>query len=309
MRSGGTSAERDSEESKPIARSSRGTPPAGRAALLRYARAYAALTRLYTVVPLALLSFGIGIATGGPAPQVLATAIAIACAVAGGFTYNDLRDQAADRFNRPGRPLVTGLVGVRAAERLVAALFGVSVVLAVTTRSAATVVFVVLLIVAARSYSDYIKRVAGLKNAFVGFWSGLLPWGAALDDPPLATLLSATLIVALFVTQKELVADVYDRDGDAAGGVTTLAVVFGPGVALGLVAALNVTSLLVVRSADTSPLVVHIAAGGAIAATVNLLALCFVFLKTTPATVRAYLELQKAIQIGGCIVLFALLVA
>ncbi len=272
-------------------------------------RAYPALTRLYTVAPLALLSYGIGIATGTPTSHALGASLAIACALGAGYAYNDLRDQASDRVNRPRRPLVRGLVTPRHVGRLLAVLSGLAVLLAITTRSLPTIVFIILLIACSFAYSARIKNVTGLKNAFVGLWCGILPWGAALERASIETMVAAALIVALFVTQKEMAADVYDREGDAAGGVATIPVAFGPRAALALVTALNVASLLLARSSGPAPLLAPLSLAGAVVASINIVSASAVFAKITPSTVRAYLELQKIFQIGGCIALFAFMIA
>jgi geranylgeranylglycerol-phosphate geranylgeranyltransferase len=270
--------------------------------------AWAALTRLYTVLPLTLLSYGIGLATGVPAVRLIAGTAAIALAVAGGFAYNDLRDQSCDRVQRPARPLVSGRLTNREAARFVTIVFAAAMLLAIATVSPVFLAFVALLIVSSLIYSDAVKPVAGLKNVFVGAWCGLLPWGPSLDRVAPATLLTAAAIIALFVTQKELVADVYDRDGDAAAGITTVPVAVGPRLALAMVAALNVLLFVVVRWGGAIPLLPHLSSAGEVVASVNVLALGVVLLKMTSATVRAYLELQKVFLIGGGIGLCAALV-
>lgn len=268
---------------------------------------YSALTRLYTVLPISLLSYGVGIATGVPEAHVIAAAAAIACALAGGYAYNDLRDQFSDRLNRPARPLVSAQLSDRQVRRFLTASFVAALLLAIATSSRMTLAFIVLLLLCSMLYSDAIKQIVGLKNVFVGIWSGLLPWGAALDHVTAATMLPAVAIVALFVTQKELVADIYDRDGDAAGGLRTIPVVIGPRGALAVVAALNVLSWLVVRSTNTVPVLLHLAWAAQVVAGVNALAVSIVLFRITAATVRAYLELQKVFMIGGCLALFAMI--
>jgi 4-hydroxybenzoate polyprenyltransferase len=269
---------------------------------------YLALSRVYTVAPMVLLAYGIGFSMGVPPMRAVAAALALGCALAGGYAYNDLRDQVRDRVNRPGRPLVSGVLSNRQVKRFIAVSFGAAVLLAAATGSLLTLVFVLLLVLCSWWYSDAIKHVAGVKNVFVGLWCGLLPWGASLDAVTAAAILPAVALVGLFITQKELVADVYDRDGDAAAGVSTIPVMMGARIALAGVTALNVLSWLVVRGAEASPLLPQLAWAAQVVATVNALALCVVFLKVTSTTVRAYLELQKVFLIGGCVGLFVKLV-
>lgn len=258
-------------------------------------------------MPLAVLAYGLGAATGPSHLRAAAAAIAVACALAGGYAYNDLRDQSTDRVNRPARPLVSGRVTPRQVRWFVALAFIVAVIVAMTTASPFTVAFILALITCLFLYSDAVKHVAGLKNVFVGAWCGLLPWAASIEYVAAAAILPAIAMVGLFVTQKELVADVYDREGDAAAGVLTIPVLFGSRPALTIVFGLNVALWAVARGAGPVPVLPHLSTAGQLVAIVNSLALCAVALKVTNTSVRAYLELQKIWLIGGCIALFALI--
>lgn len=260
---------------------------------------YVALARLQTVAALALLAYGIGMTAGVPPLQLLAGTLAIACAVAGGHAFNDLRDRDCDRLNRPTRPLVSGRLTERQARRFIALMFGAALLFAITTRSVVTMVFIALVILAAVLYSIAIKPVTGLKNLFVGGWCGVLPWGASLEYAEPMTVVLAAAIVALFITQKELAADVNDRDGDAASGIRTIPVVAGPRVGLVLVAVLNV-ALFVVALAAPAEVLAQLRVAAQLAAIVNVIALWM-------AGPRAYLTLQKVLLIGGCIGVFAML--
>jgi len=278
-------------------------PASARLRIGRFVLAYVAVLRLYSVIPLALLAYAIGAAAGGPRGHLLAAVIAITCGLAGGYAYNDLRDRQCDRVNRPARPLVSGRLSVPRVHGLVVVLFSAAVIAAAVTGSSRTLVFAVLLVVSACAYSDVIKYIPAVKNVFVGVWCGVLPWGAALDTITLAALPSIALIM-LFITQKELLADVYDRAGDAVAGVHTLPVIFGARASLVVVAAVNAGSWVVARTID-APLLGHLPAAAGFAAAVNVIALLVVFWK--PIAARAFLELQKIFMIGGCLSLFAAL--
>lgn len=273
----------------------------------RFALANVALTRLYTVLPLALLAYGVGIAAGGRSAHVLASAAAIAAAVAGGYAYNDLRDQQLDRCNRPGRPLVSGRLSERYVRYLIAGLWGVSALLAIFTLSWRTMAFTFLLIASSCLYSDALKYVPGVKNLFVGAWCGALPWGASLDAVHVATALPAIAIVAMFILQKELLADAYDLDGDVAAGLRTIPAIYGRRVTLAIVALLNVVSWILLRVLEADGVIVHLAVAAEGVATLNVLAVVAVLCRINSFTLRAYLELQKIFLIGGCLGLFALL--
>ena len=107
---------------------------------------YAALIRLQTVLPLTLLAYGIGMTLGDSHMRVAVAAIGIACALAGGYAYNDLRDQPRDRINRPARPLVSGRLSDSQVKRFVTLAFGGAVLAAAATASRLTIAFIVVLI-------------------------------------------------------------------------------------------------------------------------------------------------------------------
>jgi geranylgeranylglycerol-phosphate geranylgeranyltransferase len=266
-----------------------------------------AITRLYTVIPLALLAYGVAVAATVRESDAFAAAAAIASAVAGGYAYNDLRDQRLDRLNRPRRPPISGGISEQYARRLTAGLFAAALLLAASTRSWRTMLFVVLLIASAAAYSDHLKFVPALKNAFVGAWCGLLPWGAAWEEIDPATALPAIAIIGTFILQKEILADVYDLEGDAAAGVKTIPGAIGRRGALALVAVLNALLWLLADGVAGVPILIPLPTAAATVAAVNVLTLLLVLLRPTPRTIRAELELQKFFLIGGCLGLFVLL--
>ena len=175
-------------------------------------------------------------------------------------------------------------------------------------RSLTAFAFIALLIASATWYSYAIKGIIGFKNVFVGLWSGLLPWAAVLDHVIPAAVVPAVVIVALFVTQKELVADIHDRIGDASAGVRTIPVVMGTRAALGFAGAINLLSCLVATLSDPAPVLVHLARAGQIVAIVNIAGVCLLLIERSPVAVRGFLELQKVFMIGGCLALFLLIV-
>ena len=267
---------------------------------------YAALTRAYTAVPLALLAYGLGIATGGEPLAVLAAALAIICGLAGGYAYNDLRDQVCDRMNRPARPLVSGQLSSGRVRSFVAISFGSAMILAAATASLITLAFVGLLIFSSVVYSDVIKKITGLKNLFVGVLSCFLPWGASLDHWT-TSVLPAIAVVGLFVTQKELVADIFDRDGDRAAGIRTIPVVVGATVSSALLALLNVAIVSIASEAEVVPVLRGLMPAAGVVGVVNALGACILLIRPAHFAVRAYLEVQKALQIGGCLGMLAMI--
>jgi 4-hydroxybenzoate polyprenyltransferase len=262
--------------------------------------AYAQLVRLESAVGPALLAYGVGTGMGSARGAALAAAVAVALALAGGHAYNDLRDQRLDRINRPSRPLVSGRIPEAYARRLVAILFAGALLAAAGSRSPRTFLFILLLLVSSCVYSDLLKPLPGVKNAFVGLWCGVMPWAAALDFIG-AAVLPGIALVALFITQKELVADVRDLAGDAAAGVRTIPLLLGARAALALAVALNVALAWLAYSAGEIPLLVHLPRVMMVVAAANVLALLLL------RRAGAYVLLQKALVLGGCVGLFAAL--
>lgn len=74
---------------------------------------------------------------GGGGAEVLPLAAALVLFYTGGMYLNDLLDLAVDRRERPERPLPSGLVPLREAWAVTAALFGVGLLLLVPAGSAA----------------------------------------------------------------------------------------------------------------------------------------------------------------------------
>jgi len=114
-------------------------------------------------------------------------------------------------------------------------------------------------------------------------------------------VLPGVVLVALFIAQKELVADVRDLAGDAAAGVRTIPVLLGARAALALAVALNAALAWLAYRADEIPLLVHLPRVMTVVAAANVLALLLL------RRAGPYVLLQKALVLGGCVGLFAAL--
>ncbi len=175
---------------------------------------------------------------------------------AAGNTWNDIRDVAADRVNRPGtRPLAAGQVSRGLADLIVfdGALLGlacaglVSGWLFLAAVAALAVMFV---------YSPLLKPVPLLGNLAVAVVAGSPPfYGALAVGVPAAGIVPWVLAAWLHFV-REIVKDVEDEPGDRTIGRRTLPIVVGRRPALVIAAGAGLlfvpASLLLPRSAGFS---------------------------------------------------------
>jgi geranylgeranylglycerol-phosphate geranylgeranyltransferase len=156
---------------------------------------------------------------------------------------NDVLDRRADAVNRPGRPIPSGLVTPAAAGRVAVALYAGALCLAIPL-GAAPVALVGSWIALTALYSAFLKQVPVAGNAVVSlvaaspFVLGGLSQGTAV-----ATLVPAGLALLLHLA-RESVKDAEDVEGDAAAGVSTLAVVAGPEASLATARAMVVLTMV-----------------------------------------------------------------
>jgi geranylgeranylglycerol-phosphate geranylgeranyltransferase len=219
----------------------------------------AALLRLIRAPNLGLAAAGVlaggWIALGRIAfPKELVFAAASALALgAVGNTWNDIRDVAADRVNRPStRPLAAGRVSRGVADLIVfdAALLGlafaglVSGWLFLAALASLAVMFV---------YSPLLKPRPLLGNVAVAVVAGSPPFYGALavGYPPAGVV--PWVLAALLHFVREVVKDIEDEPGDRAIGRRTLPIALGPRPAMVVAAGVGLlfvpASLLLPRNA------------------------------------------------------------
>lgn len=168
------------------------------------------------------------IATGTLIPEVLLAAAAALLITGAGNTINDACDAAIDAINRPDRPIPSGEMSMNAAYAYAALLFIVGLSAAFFTNPlclAIAIINSILLIL----YAKVLKGTILYGNIAVAYLSGsIFLFGGALAgiDGLIITLPLAG--ITLFGTlAREILKDAEDRDGDAAGGATTLPMAIG----------------------------------------------------------------------------------
>jgi geranylgeranylglycerol-phosphate geranylgeranyltransferase len=170
-----------------------------------------------------------------------------------GNTWNDIRDVAADRVNRPGaRPLAAGTVSRRVADLIVfdGTLLGlafaglVSGWLFLAAVAALTVMFV---------YSPLLKPRPLVGNVAVALVAGSPPFYGALAMSAAAAGVVPWVLAAVLHFVREVVKDVEDEPGDRAIGRRTLPIAVGRRPAMVVAAGVGLlfvpASLLLPRNA------------------------------------------------------------
>ena len=185
--------------------------------------------------------------------ELLFAAISAFALGAVGNTWNDIRDVAADRVNRPGtRPLAAGKVSRGVADVIVfdGALLGLAFAGLVSgwLFLAALAALAVMLI-----YSPLLKPSPLLGNVAVAIVAGLPPcYGALAVGAPAAGVVPWVL-AALLHFVREVVKDVEDEPGDRTIGRRTLPIAVGRRPAMVLAAGVGLlfvpASLLLPRNA------------------------------------------------------------
>ena len=185
--------------------------------------------------------------------ELLLAAISGVAIGAVGNTWNDLRDIAADRVNRPeARPLAAGQVARGTAELIVF----MSTLLAFTFAgvvSGAQVLVTLVALAVMFAYSPLLKPLPLVGNLVVAVVAGSPPlYGALAVGVPAAGVVPWVLAAWLHF-MREVVKDVEDQTGDRTIGRRTLPIVLGDRRALVIAAGAGIlfvpASLLLPRQA------------------------------------------------------------
>lgn len=192
---------------------------------------------------IAFASVLVGASLAGKGADVvsgLVAGLSAACVAGGGNALNDACDEAADRINRPDRPIPSGQVSARAAVSLAAVLFtlGVGVSAGLGTKAVCVALVAVGGLVV---YDLALKRVPVAGNVAVSGICGMaLLYGGVAVNRVEATLVPAGFAF-LFHLGREIVKDIEDVQGDAAVGAESVAVAWGIRPALIMATAVYLT--------------------------------------------------------------------
>lgn len=168
------------------------------------------------------------IATGTIGPASILLFLIVLCITGAGNVINDYFDAGIDRINCPDRPIPSGAIGERTALVYSLLLFLVGILLSFFTNIICIAIAVInsLLLI---WYSARLKGVPLAGNLAVSYLAGsIFLFGAALGGTAgLILVLPITAITFLGTLAREMIKDVEDMDGDAAGGAATLPLIIG----------------------------------------------------------------------------------
>ncbi len=154
-------------------------------------------------------------------------ALAVLFTVAACNTVNDIMDLAADRANRPDRPLPSGRISVHQAWTVagLSSFAGLASAAAIGPRA----VFVAAgFLLAGIIYSVFLKRLALIGHVWAAAVFGATAlWGGWTSGATPPAVWLAALLVTLFLLPRELLKSVGDVPGDTLAGTETAAVRWG----------------------------------------------------------------------------------
>lgn len=235
--------------------------------------------RVTTAIVAGVVAYAIG-------PNVGA-AVALSLVLAGAFAFNDVIDRDADAINAPTRPIPSGVLSVRTVLRFAIVCDIGAIVAVMSTRSARVQLLTLVLLALGFAYSLSLERMFLVKNLVMAFVGACVPLmgSGSIEARSLAAA------IAIFILQKEIVADVFDRQGDEQMGLRTLPIVLGVRPTLFIVAALNVTFIVTVVVLRLPLVMIGVGL-------VNILASPLAAFRDERA-IRALLTLQKVFLVAG----------
>jgi geranylgeranylglycerol-phosphate geranylgeranyltransferase len=271
------------------------------------------LMRLSNSLPAAAaVLLGAKLAAGQPPGRAWLAAASMWSITAFGYASNDLWDLTEDRINKPGRPLVTGVISPQVGRWWSMLLVGVALSLAAALgwRELAVASVVVGLLTL---YSLRLKATPGGGNLLIALLAGAtLVTGAVAAGgftwSAVSAVLPASALLSTFIAARELLKTLEDVAGDRIAGKHTVAVAYGERrvvYILGVLAVLTgLFSILPVLWGDFSSLFLFLVVLGLLIPLVFTIS--FLWLDASPGRVTLCLRLLKASYFVG---LVALLVA
>jgi geranylgeranylglycerol-phosphate geranylgeranyltransferase len=161
------------------------------------------------------------------AVKIFLAAFSVALVAASANAINDLFDLEIDRINKPMRPLPSGMLTPRDAQRMWFTCALAAMVLNAWIGLLA-LAMVIVAVVALYWYSAYFKRTAILGNFLA---AGIIAWMTFLYSGVVVGNVKRSIVPALFAFLanfgREIIKDVEDIDGDRATNANTLPVRFG----------------------------------------------------------------------------------
>lgn len=163
-----------------------------------------------------------------PAKETLLGMLVVFLISGGGMVVNDIFDIAADKINKPNRPIPSGKMSVKAAYIYSVILFlvgnAISYIYLNTNAFYITVLATLVLI----AYNSRLKRVMLLGHLLVSFLVALtFIYGGVLQSNTYQAILPFAALAFLANVGREIYKTIEDALGDKKMHVTTLAIKFG----------------------------------------------------------------------------------
>lgn len=162
-----------------------------------------------------------------PVADILYDGLMMSCVFAFGNCSNDLLDRETDSYSNSNRPLLSGSLTTGEVISLAIVLAGLTMIFGVLASCPAALfgIFGLLLVTL---YNLWLKKVLFISNLIIGVWA-ILPVVLPAITERLWHWKVLITICALFciIVGNEILADIPDREGDAAMGRTTMATAFG----------------------------------------------------------------------------------
>lgn len=199
------------------------------------------MTRPGTPLAAAALVIIGAVLAGSPTIRIVPLMVVTALAVAAANVYNDRCDMAADKVNRPDRPLIAGVVTVRQADRFVLS-SSLTAILIAAVLGVGPAVATALLLAVGLAYSLVLQRVAFVGEATVAIlFAAPLLYGAAYGGQGTnSRTWIAFALTAIYVGGREILKGIPDLDGDSMAGYRTSATLVGQRASLRLYRAMAV---------------------------------------------------------------------
>lgn len=243
-------------------------------------------------------------------PVVVRAALVVLLTVCFGNVINDYRDVAADSKMKPDRPLPAGLISLRGAAIIAAALALGALFLAVTLPPLLVAVAILAVLLSA-GYSCGLKGTLLLGNVAVAVLvAATVLYGALAAGALNVKVGIACGLIFLFTLAQEVLFNLGDEEGDRQAGVGTTAARLGPARTLVLYRAL-ILIFCAVAVATTLLEGVSVAYTIVIVLFVVAPALGLLVMLRAPVTVRRFRRartLTWAMWLGGAVPLVTLAV-
>jgi 4-hydroxybenzoate polyprenyltransferase len=185
------------------------------------------LTPLYAFAGVVVASWLAYQEVAWPSRDVLFGGLMMFCVFSFGNCTNDLLDRDTDSFSNPSRPLLNGSLTTNDVVILAIVLGGLTLIFGGLTgwRYVIVGIFGLLLV---SVYNLWLKRVLYLSNLSIGLWA-VLPAILVPFTDGIWHWKMVIAVCALFciTAGNEVLADIPDREGDAATGRRTIATAFG----------------------------------------------------------------------------------